>query len=44
MAIKDFKKDEDVEIYVMTVVELIENRENAESRIKLEGILKYHSK
>ncbi|KAL4478284.1 hypothetical protein ABPG72_016596 [Tetrahymena utriculariae] len=44
LSIKDFKKDEDVEVYVNVLIDLIESRENAESRIKLEGILKYHSK
>jgi len=44
LSTKDFKKDEQVETYVMTLIELIENRENADSRILLEGILKYHSK
>lgn len=44
LAIKDFKKDEDVEVYVLILIDLIENREIPESRIKLEGILKFHSK
>ncbi|EAR98621.2 PAS domain S-box protein (macronuclear) [Tetrahymena thermophila SB210] len=44
LSIKDFKKDDDVEVYVNVLIDLIESREHAESRIKLEGILKYHSK
>ncbi len=44
MTSKNFKKETDVEMYINILIELIENRENPEKRILLEGVLKYHMK
>ena len=43
-SIKAFKKETDIEMYVNLLMDLIENREKPEARIKLEGILKLHVK
>ena len=42
--IKSFKKETDVEMYINILMDLIEDREKAEARIKLEGVLKLHVK
>jgi hypothetical protein len=42
MHVKHFKKDTDVETYIITLIDLIENREEPEKKIILEGIVKYH--
>ena len=42
MHVKHFKKDTDVETYLIILIDLIENREDAEKKIILEGIVKYH--
>lgn len=43
-SIKAFKKETDIEMYINILIELIESRDRAESRIKLEGVLKLHVK
>lgn len=43
-SVRELAKDEDVEMYILIVISLIESRDNPESRILLEGLLKYHSK
>jgi len=42
--IKSFKKETDIEMYINLLIDLIENRDKADSRIKLEGVLKLHVK
>ncbi len=44
MTAKNFKKDNDVEMYINIIIDLIEQREQPNQRIKLEGVLKYHNK
>lgn len=44
LKVKEFKKDTDVEMYINVLMDLIENRERSEDRIKLEGLLKYQAK
>ena len=43
-SIKAFKKETDIEMYINILMDLIETRDKAESRIKLEGVLKLHVK
>lgn len=43
-SIKEFENDQDAEMFVIILIDLIENRTDPHNRIKLEGILKYHSK
>ncbi|EGR33302.1 PAS domain S-box family protein [Ichthyophthirius multifiliis] len=43
-SIKSFKTDQEVEMYINILIEMIENRENPQTRIILEGILKFHSR
>lgn len=42
--VKNFKKENDLELYINILIDLIENRDKPSERIKLEGIIKYHSK
>lgn len=41
---KNFKKDLDVEMYIIILIELIEDREKIITKINLEGVLKYHNR
>ena len=42
--VNDFKKDIDVEMYMVVLINLIEHIEMPEQRILLEGILKIHNR
>jgi ABC-type transport system involved in cytochrome c biogenesis permease subunit len=42
--IKNFKKDNDVEMYINVIFHLIEHRDKPQSRMALEGLLKHHLK
>ena len=41
---KKFKSEADLELYISKLLQLIHNRKDVGNRIKLEGIVKYHSK
>jgi len=44
LLIKNFQKDNDVEMYINVIFNLIQNRDKPQSRMALEGLLKYHVK
>ncbi|EAR83935.1 PAS domain S-box protein (macronuclear) [Tetrahymena thermophila SB210] len=42
--VKNFKKENDLELYINVLINLIENRDKPNERIQLEGVIKYHAK
>jgi len=42
--IKNFKRDTDFEMYLLNIISLIENRDDPDKRMSLEGLLKFHIK
>ena len=44
MNTKEFKADGDIEMYITLAIDLVEDVDSPASRIKLEGLLRYHNK